>query len=312
MKKFKLLFLLLIGGINLFAQINFENQSVNVRAVWKQGEKKKYKTTYSKMRVEREDTVVFKQVSFDLSVEVLEKTKDGYVIQWNYQNLGLDGFDKTIPKKYYLGDGIKIMYKIDKNGAFVDVVNFDEFLTTYSKALTSIENIMGQYKRRGEVIDLVESVFERKYPKPTATLDDIIYYHQFYGYEYGLEKFTGDSTKIPNKISNVPEMLDGEYYFTLDEITKDTKEFVLFFEQYTDEEQLRENYYRNIKKYKQVVDKKEKTDEDLEFLDSIFESMSNTVYMRENGWIVNMFFGKYIGYGDHIEIEERKLELIER
>jgi hypothetical protein len=94
----------------------------------------------------------------DISITVVEKTDEGYTLEWKYDDiiLGTNLQDEQVKSILDLTKGLTIRYTTDKYGAFQKVINQDE-VKIYMKKSTAL---------------LVEKITDEKLKKSVVTLMD--------------------------------------------------------------------------------------------------------------------------------------------
>jgi len=180
MKFFFNIFILLIT-LPTFAQYNTSKQEVSVLPYWEKGDNFEYLQTEKEYQVRNNDTIIKKNKTFDLTINILEKDVDSYTIEWithiDYTqvpaHLQEDFKTKLGPQKF--------VYRTNANGVFENLLNFDE-IVTYNKNLVEILGTSIQNEKDKEAFKAAfDKVFGNEDVTEQLIASKINTFHLFYG-----------------------------------------------------------------------------------------------------------------------------------
>lgn len=171
----RLLLCLFVAGIglNARAQIMLKDSAVQVVAYWSVGDKYNYEYEEKKYEVQDTDTTSTDKVYERFSLEVVDSTATGYVLEY-----------KTLESKYAyvdkdeqelrdllgdLGKGMPLRFSTNENGTFQDIVNWEQYQDTLNKGIEIMREplcrlLLKDKKEvtdsiRASVVQLVDNMF---------------------------------------------------------------------------------------------------------------------------------------------------------
>jgi hypothetical protein len=305
MKIKTIILLLSLITIKLQAQINMADSTVQVVCYWDKGEKQNYSISLEKIKLKNGDTTSKEMTTYDVEVSVIGATKNSYTVQWEYKNFKSNNEEDLITKELStLSKGMKVIYKTDELGNFIEVVNWKELRDFNQKTIAAIGKKYSNLPELGKILKQMENSFSSKEAIESISIKDIQQFHSFHGGKYKLKEEISDKIKVPNLLTNVP--FDADFSLYLDEINETDNNFILRSSQAVDSEQLTEatfQYLSNMAKNMNITAPKR----------SDFKGLSNEIEVGSRihgtGWIVYSIQTTTVNSDNQTNIEERIIEV---
>ena len=305
MKIKTIILLLSLITIKLQAQINMADSTVQVVCYWDKGEKQNYSISLEKIKLKNGDTTSKEMTTYDVEVSVIGATKNSYTVQWEYKNFKSNNEEDLITKELStLSKGMKVIYKTDELGNFIEVVNWKELRDFNQKSIAAIGKKYSNLPELGKILKQMENSFSSKEAIESISIKDIQQFHSFHGGKYKLKEEISDKIKVPNLLTNVP--FDADFSLYLDEINETDNNFILRSSQAVDSEQLTEatfQYLSNMAKNMNITAPKR----------GDFKGLSNEIEVGSRihgtGWIVYSIQTTTVNSDNQTNIEERIIEV---
>ena len=305
MKIKTIILLLSLITIKLQAQINMADSTVQVVCYWDKGEKQNYSISLEKIKLKNGDTTSKEMTTYDIEVSVIGATKNSYTVQWEYKNFKSNNEEDLITKELStLSKGMKVIYKTDELGNFIEVVNWKELRDFNQKTIAAIGKKYSNLPELGKILKQMENSFSSKEAIESISIKDIQQFHSFHGGKYKLKEEISDKIKVPNLLTNVP--FDADFSLYLDEINETDNNFILRSSQAVDSEQLTEatfQYLSNMAKNMNITAPKR----------GDFKGLSNEIEVGSRihgtGWIVYSIQTTTVNSDNQTNIEERIIEV---
>lgn len=257
------------------SQINFANSTVGAVSYWNKGEKYNYELDINKFSIKDIDTTVTEHINFDVEISVLNSSKNSYTIQWLYKNVNSCSYS---PSSFLYRmiintmKGMKIIYKTDEIGNFVEVLNANEmkeYVLKMAKPSSSIES---------SLLDMrIKNLYANKETIEAKSISYILLFHMFFGSEYKLKEKLKQTVKSPNN-------LDLDVTVCLEEINKKEKSYTVSSTQIEDRNQLANATFQAMTDLSQKLKLSPPKREE-------FNNVSNNITLiskiYETGWVIN-------------------------
>jgi hypothetical protein len=304
----RIIFLLAIAIAYSFsglAQINLSDSTVQVINYWDKKEKQTYHITTYKYKIKDADTTTREIMHYDVDVTVKDSTAKSYTIEWFYKNYRVESDNEITKKLMAASEAIKVVFKTDELGAFVEVVNWQEVRDMIKGSLKKLANESSSIPNFKEAMQQVEGLFSSKQSIESVAIRDIHQFHTFHGAKYKLAEVLEGTMKAPNLYeSNNP--FDSEFQVYLDEIDAEENNYVMRSLEAINKEQLKTatiNYLTNLAK---------KMGAPAPNFDEV-KDLSNEIItasrIHNTGWVIYSIQTKTVSSGNHTNIEERIIEL---
>lgn len=176
---FHILFLLTVTP--LLAQFDSINKQVAVLPYWEKGDNFEYIQNEKEYQVRDQDTIIKKNKTFDLTINVLEKDEHSYTIEWithpDYTQVPSPMREQFKSK---LGPQ-KFVFKTNAQGVFQDLLNFEE-IVAYNKNFVEILGTSIPNKKDKEAFKTaLDRVFGNEDVTEQLIASKINTFHLFYG-----------------------------------------------------------------------------------------------------------------------------------
>jgi hypothetical protein len=212
LRKASLLSLILLSFLVSTAQNVVTDTSATAVAYWKKGEQKVY-TLLKKSEKKSNQRLQKDSSSFQLTVTVLEESNEHYLLEWRYKTLYMPQMNGTnIIGIEALCNNLRIVYRTDANGSFMELVNMDEVLSFIDKAYDAT---MANYKYTPEmetVVNEFRRLIKSRESVEQILLKDVQVFHNIYGLEFNSRKQTEEG-ELPNMFGGDPLPAKSTYQF---------------------------------------------------------------------------------------------------
>ena len=298
---FTLLFCLL--SVSTFGQITSDS-TAQVVGYWAKGNEISYKVSDYKIKIVDGDTVNTELITYDVDITILKADKKGFTIQWHHKNIETNNPNPTIYKLLLVTNELKVQFRTDEFGAFVEVLNWKE-IKNYT--LKKVDELRKEFKDMPEmalVLNNIEKIYMTKEAIEAVVIKDIRQFLTFHGTVYTLGEQNSTLVEVFHLYSAQP--FEAESIVELKEINAKEENFLLGQYCAVDEAQLQDAAYTFFstvaKQMKKTLPKKE------EFI-NMRKEFSTTSAMHSSGWPL-WSFGKSINSALSItHIEEFRIEL---
>jgi hypothetical protein len=304
MKKQLLLATALLISMTAMCQINMPDSTVQVITYWEKGDKQKYSIITEKIKTKDGDTTSKESTSYDVEVSVLNLKDKFYTVEWLYKNIKTNSSNATIQKINDITKDMKVVYKIDEVGSFVEVVNWKEVRDYIQKAIAALRKDFKEVPEMDKVIKQIEAIYSTKEAIESASIKDIQQFHAFHGAKYKLGEVLDFKTKVPNLIG--PEPFDADISVYLDEINEPDNNFIIRSSQEVNKEQLTKatlDYLNAMAKTMKVSPPKPEDVKELK------NETSTASRIHGSGWIVYSVQTITVTSSNVTSIEERTIEI---
>jgi hypothetical protein len=288
-----------------FAQINMSDSTVQVINYWDKKEKQTYHITTYKYKIIDADTTSREIMHYDVDVTVKDSTAKSYTIEWFYKNYRVESDNEITKKMMAASEAMKVVFKTDELGVFVEVVNWQEVRDMIKGSLKKLANESSSIPNFKEAMQQVEGLFSSKESIETAAIRDIHQFHTFHGAQYKLAEVLEGTLKAPNLYdSNSP--FDSEFQVYLDEIDAEENNYVMRSAEAINKEQLKAatiSYLTNLAK--RLGSPAPNFDEVKDLTNEIITASR----IHNTGWVIYSVQTKTVSSGNHTNVEERIIEL---
>jgi len=304
MKKTTLWVLWSLFCLPLYAQINMADSTVQVISYWDKGEKQNYSISLEKIKLKDTDTISKELTTYDVEVSVLDSTKNSYTVQWDYKNFKSTSEDEISKELSKISKEMKVIYKTDELGSFIEIVNWKEIKDYNQKAIAVIKKKYSKEPKMANIIKQLENTFSSREAIESASIKDIQQYHSFHGGKYRLQEELSERIKVPNLLTNVP--FDANYSLYLDEINEDDNNYIIRSNQVVDSTQLIEATFQFLSSLAKNMNVQAPNKDD-------FKNLSNEIQLASrihgSGWVVYSIQTTTVNASNQTNIEERIIEV---
>lgn len=303
-KLLTLLVTLLLLNVTAKAQINMADSTVQVISYWDKKEKQNYIITQDKIQIKGDDTVSKLRITYDVELEVLKAEEKSYTIKWSYKNITSNTNDEFTKKLFSLSKDLKVIYKTDELGIFLEVLNWKEIRDFNNKAINVLKSQFSDLKEYNEVLTQILSTYNSKEAIETTSINDIQQFHIFHGGKYKLDDFVEFQSKVSNLYDVVP--FDVDINVHLDEIDTAENNYIIRSSQVIDSEQLRASTLKYLTKLANDMKVTPPAENDLK---DVMNETSTASRIHSTGWVIYSIQTKTVNVDNTTTIEERVIEI---
>lgn len=304
MKNRLLTSIFVLTTLTTFGQINMADSTVQVITYWDEGEKQDYVVSVEKINLKDADTTSREMTTYEVEVTVLNSGKDFYTIQWLYKNFQTDDPNPAFKKLMNINNGMKVIFKADEVGSFLEVVNHKEIKDFIHKAVLSLKNDFKEIPGMDKVLEQVEATTATKEAIESVCIKDIHQFHTFHGAKYTLGEILEGKTKAPNIYGSEP--FDADFTVYLDEINEQDDTYIMRAAQEIDIEQLTNatlDYMTTMAKNMGIDPPKP------EVLGGLRNEILTASSIHGTGWVLYSIQTTTVTSGNVSNIEERIIEM---
>lgn len=300
-----LLFLLLsLVTFASSAQINMADSTAQVVTYWDKGEKQNYTVTVEKLKIKGEDTTSKEYVSYDVEITVLKAEDKSYTVEWLYKNMQSNNENPVIQKILKINNDLKVVYKTDELGIFVEVVNWKEIKDFIQEAMTILKKDYNEIPGMDKVFNQIEKTYSTREAIESVSIADIQQFHVFHGGKYKLAEQIELNMKVPNLYGDVP--FDSQILVYLDEVNTDDKNFIIRSSQEINPEQLTNATFEYLTKMATTLKTTPPKRDDIKDLANQTLTASR---IHDTGWVIYSVQTKTVTSEDISSVEERVIEI---
>lgn len=183
-------------GTSLFAQINFEDSSVQIKPSWELNKLYTYKFTDKNISISVNDTTMNITNNSSKSIKLIDKNNFAYKLELvNGKNTTND------PDEFYRdfinnSGGIKYQYTTNQSGEFLELLNADEVETSFLKITDALGKQKKKSKEYKDNIHQIEEMIKSKTYIPYVFDQEIQVVNYFNGHYLKLgETYLGKSVQ---------------------------------------------------------------------------------------------------------------------
>lgn len=294
-----------LWSVNATAQINVEDSSAQAVTYWNKGEVQTYIITNERMRFKGTDTSELESGTYEVTLKVLDSTENSYTLQWVSNVVGTRADDVLRQKLLEVSGNVRIVYKTDEMGAFMEVVNWEELRDRIDKAIDVLAGMNGDTKDN-PIAEAVRKLYSTKEAIESVAIKDILQFHLFFGVKYLLSNPVEMELKVPNIIGSEP--FDARLVVELKDIYPEDALFVLTALQQVDEAQLEKSVFDYMSMIAKETGGALPVREELKGLKNEVFTVSS---IHDSGWVLYSEQTSTASLGAITKIEKRTIRLKE-
>ncbi len=294
----------LLKGLTIFGQINMVDSTAQVITYWEKGDKQNYSLTAKNIRIKGNDTTSNEVTTYDVEIIVLNANDKSYIIEWLYKNIATNSLNPSVQKLMNMKKDMKVVYKTDELGVFIEVVNWKEIKSYIQKTTSALKKDFKDIPEMDKVLKQIEATYSTKEAIESASIKDIQQFHTFHGAKYKLGEVLEVKLKVPSIY--VKEPFDSDVTVYLDEINEEDNNFIMRATQEVNKEQLTNatfDYLTTLAKNMKVDPPK------LEDLKDLTNETLTASRIHGTGWVIYSVQTTIVNSGDTTNIEERIIEI---
>lgn len=294
----------LLSALTTFGQINMTDSTAQVITYWEKGEKQNYTVKSEKIQINGADTTSREITTYNVEITVLNTSEKSYTVEWFYKDIKTNSQNPTVQKLMNITKDMKVVFKTDELGTFVEVVNWKEIKDFIQKATSTLRKDFQEIPEMDKVLKQIEGIYTTKEAIESVSIKDIQQFHTFHGAKYKLGEVLEGKLQVPNIFGTEP--FDADFTVYLDEINEKENNFIMRATQIVNKEQLTNatfNYLTSLAKNMKVDPPKR---EDLKDLGNETLTASR---IHETGWLIYSIQTTTITSDNITNIEERIIEI---
>jgi len=294
----------LLFSATSFAQINMADSTVKTIAYWDKNEKQEYSITADKFKLKGADTISRENIKYEIQITVLDSTANSYTIEWFYKNFSINTDNAFKKKIASITQDMKVVFKTDEVGGFVEVVNWKEVRDYIKKMTDGIKNEFSDKPEMVKIINHIAATFSTKESIESVSTKDIRQFHTFHGSQYKLSEVLKGQQKVPNIYGTEP--FDSYSSLYLDEINDKDNNYILRASQSIDEKQLLDATFNYLTKLAQSMKVDPPKREDIKEMKN--ETLTSS-RIHGSGWVIYSVQTTTVTADNSTNIEERVIEI---
>lgn len=304
MYRILLLFFFSFAAFTSSAQVNMADSTAQVISYWDQGEKQIYTITTEKIKIKGSDTTSKESISYDVEITVLKAEDKSYTIEWLYKYNVDDTENPQTKKLLNINNNLKVIYKTDELGIFIEVVNWKEIKDYIHQAMLVLKKEYDNVPNFDKALKQIENTYSTKEAIESVSIKDIQQFHSFHGGKYKLSEVLEFEMKVPNLIGDVP--FDSDMIVYLDEVNVEDKNFIIRSSQEVNAEQLTNATFDFLTTTAKKLKIAPPIREDIK---DLYNQTLTSSRIHDTGWVIYSIQTKTISSDDVKNIEERIIEI---
>jgi hypothetical protein len=298
-------FVLLAHSHRACAQIDPSGLSAQTIGYWNLNEKQSYAISYTKYRVNGNDTTSTSKTTYQVDVLIKDSTANSYLIEWFYRDILNDSEQELVKKLYSVAEDISVLIRTDEFGAIQEVVNWEGVRDRTNKTLNILKEEFGKDPAVEALFTSVTNLYQSKESVESGAIKDAQQFYSFHGAAYTLGEDVKGTVQLPNAYGKKP--FDAEMTVQLSEIDTVDQNYVIRMSQSVDAKQLTDATYNFLKT---LAGDGAKLPKRKEFPMLWNETWTASRIHGPSGWIIYSIETKSVSSDGVTQIEERIIELL--
>lgn len=205
-------------------QVDKPDSTASCVAYWEKGEKKTFLITHAKEKNVPGKTPSNSSLTYEAYVVILDSSSSGYKVQWTFQLPAVfKAKNPSLAGLLPVFDGLKIIFKTTEEGAFIELLNWEEVRDAFVKMMEV--SLPKRLDSAGKVaLEKSKAVFNSKEMVESSMINEIKIFHLPYGFKYSttaIKEITeiaspfGSEPLPASQVSQVTELDPKQDYFKL-------------------------------------------------------------------------------------------------
>lgn len=185
-------------------------------AYWNNGDVRDFQITKEEKRLKGDEVIKDISTTYSARFEVIDSTETSYTIQYDFKNQAFganqipDEFMPVLEKYKFL----KIKYKTDELGAFVELLNWQEIANLMTELFEETSTMIGPDSVDiSKAIEPFVKIFSTREAIEIVLLKELQYIHWPFGLEYNIYDTIHYEEYLPNLFGGDPIRADGTLTF---------------------------------------------------------------------------------------------------
>ena len=189
-------------ALAVFAQTKTKDTTQSCVAYWHKGEIKNYTIIHTKEKIDNGKSISKAVFNYDAVITVLDSTKEGYTLQWDYKGTSSKKNEETAEMALVLFKGLKIVYKTTATGEFKELMNWEEVRDFYiSMMQQSIPKNLDDSTKM--MLEKTKALFGTREAVEATLIKEVTLLHVPHGYQYST-KGAVTQTTLPSPFGTDP------------------------------------------------------------------------------------------------------------
>jgi hypothetical protein len=188
-----------------FGQNRVTDTSTTTIPYWHEGDNQTIAIVKSRKQYKGSKLKESFELEYTVEMTVLEETDSFYLIEWIYK--GLNNEEAKRYNEYSLlsnmVDGLRVVYKTNEVGTFMELVNYDEVASTLKAVADSMMGMSSNSEAEAMIIRMKQLLLTKQGIE-TISLKEIQLYHNVYGLEVYLDDEIIEESYFPNSFGGRP------------------------------------------------------------------------------------------------------------
>lgn len=248
-------------SLQLKAQINEADSSVQVVAYWQMEEELTYGILQTEMAISEVDTTIQHSLYYEVNRRILDSTESSYKTKWSYDSFYIYAPNDLKIKSLKLGRDAPLMVQTDEFGQLEKVLNWQKVRAVALDTTSYLKGKYGTIPSLAMFIEALENDFHSEAAIKNNVLWELQHYHLFYATKLKLNEVYDGDIRMPNPFGAQSLQAQVRVYLADFDIEKRTYEVRAV--QRVEQEGLRNSYYGYMQERAHLMGEDVPTWEDL-------------------------------------------------
>jgi len=299
---FSLVFTIFAFCLN--AQIDMKDSTATAIGYWSAGELQNYKVTNITSITDKEDTLSYVTVSYDIELKIVDSNSVNYIIEWKRKNYSFSNNDEFKRELETVGEGFPIQVLTNEYGSDVSILNWEDY---YNSVTDKIDALKKKYIGEASKIFELNKLARRHKDKESIEqfcVKDIQQFFAYHGAKYKLGETIKARIKIPNNYGG--DELNADAVMMMDALLPENNTYIVKSFQNIDPAQLKAVTYDYLSKIN-ITGSELPSYEDFPTITK--QIWGGTEIHGPTGWVIYSQESEQINTGSEVTLKERLIEI---
>ena len=236
---------LILSILQGYGKDHGENLCMKICGNWAINETKTYSVKESCKKYKGDQQLCEETTEYDATISIDSITPDGYVFKWKFSQIKVFAPHIIYKKMGELCEGLEVLYKTDKNGTFIELVNYNEIHDCLCKSLCTLAKLFPNNPTIEAVFEQVRSTFSTREAMEATLLNEIKLFHSLYGKNVSSSMNKEFKKRVPNLFGGTP--FPGICSIEVENFDNESKICTVAVNQFINKEQAQNTIYRYLK-----------------------------------------------------------------
>jgi len=236
---------LLISILQGYCKDHGEDSCVRICGSWEINETKTYSIKESCKKYRGDKQLCEVTTEYDAVISIDRIVANGYIFKWKFSHIKVFAPHIVYQKMGELCDGLEVLYKTDKNGTFIELVNYKEIHDCLCRSLCILAKQFANNPTTQAVFEQVRSTFSTREAMEATLLKEIKLFHSLHGKNVSSSASKEFKKRVPNFFGGTP--FPGICSIEVENFDEESKICTVSVNQFINEEQAQNNIYRYLK-----------------------------------------------------------------